>query len=115
MIFKVAKSLAIIIILVSLAVPLIAQQRSGDTDMALGIPQPMRVNEVDLASRTVVLDGQTYRVATAEQIRANAGDARDLLTLRDLRAGMDILVSTDGSVAQQGHQPMIRAMWRTRE
>ena len=94
--------------------PLFAQDGQDaiqdDADMALGIPQPMTVESIDLKNGVVVLDGERYRVYPGRKdLRApGRGPA---LELQDLAVGMSVLVATDGTQPGRSHQPYVLGLW----
>ncbi len=87
------------------------QQSVGDmADFALGIPQPMTVEAIDLKNSVVVLDGERYRMFPGRKdIRGAAG--APALELQDLAVGMSVLVSTDGTQPTPGHRPYVLGLW----
>ena len=97
----------------ALAMPLSAQL---DTDAATGIPQLMVVDSVDSEARTVTLNGDVYRMSSREEglnPAAPSSNGRPL-RLSDLEPGMEVMVSTDGTVPGNSHQPRIKSIWEPR-
>jgi len=82
----------------------------GDADMALGIPQPMTVDSIDLKNGLVVLDGERYRVYPGRKDLRAPGRG-PTLELQDLAVGMSVLVATDGTQPGRGHQPYVLGLW----
>ena len=92
----------------ALAMPLLAQV---ETDMSTGIPQVMVVENVNLEGGTVTLNGDVYRVSVEKRpSRAALGPNGRTLKLSDLEPGMEVLVSTDGTMPTS-HQPRLKGMW----
>jgi len=83
-------------------------ERAG-VDMALSIPQQVVIDSIDLRSMTLVAGGQRFSLAGDE---SNEMSADSLSDLRDLRAGMEVFIQTDGTEPNQDHQPVILRIWR---
>ena len=99
-------------VIATTTMPLVAQV---DTDSATGIPQVMVVENVDSEAGTVTLNGNIYRVSVEKRpIRAAQSPNGRPLKLSDLEQGMEVLVSTDGTMPDDAHQPRIKGIWEPR-
>ena len=83
---------------------------SDDVDFALGLPQKMVVESVDLKNGVLVLDGHRYRVYTGDKVMMVSGPGASL-SPEQLVPGMEVLVSTDGTVPSRSHAPYVRGLW----
>ena len=107
--FSVAIALTAI---VALAMPLAAQV---DIDSATGIPQVMVVDSVDSEAGTVTLNGDVYQVSDGTRPSRGALSPNGrALKLSDLEPGMEVLVSTDGTMPSDSHQPRLKGIWEPR-
>ena len=96
----------------ALAMPLSAQL---DIDSATGIPQLMVVDSVDSEAGTVTLNGNVYRVSIQKrQAQAALSPNGRALELSDLKPGMEVVVSTDGTMPSESHQPRLKGIWKPR-
>jgi hypothetical protein len=102
-------ALTAMIAVAGLLTPLSAQ---NDVDMAITPLQIMVVDGFDAEAGTVTLDGNTYRVSLDKRpASAMAAPNKRALRLSDLKPGMEIVISTDGSEPTRTHQPMIIGIW----
>ena len=94
----------------ALAMPLSAQL---DTDSASGIPQVMVVDDINSEGGTVTLNGDVYRVSIEKRPSQGALSPNGrALKLSDLEPGMEVLVSTDGTMPSDSHQPRLNGIWK---
>ncbi|NKI35233.1 hypothetical protein HFP89_08645 [Wenzhouxiangella sp. XN79A] len=88
----------------------VAVAQSDDVDMALGLPQKMVVESIDLKAGIMVLDGQRYRIASEDKRAVIRGPGTPL-TPEQLSVGMEVMVSTDGTLPSSRNVPLIRGLW----
>ncbi|GEM_PF-6715222 len=102
-----------LVLVAFVAMPLQAQEAAldDDYDLAVGIPQPKWVGEVNEAEGLVELDGQMYRLARGKAL-AKVADQGKRLSLADLEPGMQVLAATDGTQAERGRVPFVLAIWQ---
>jgi hypothetical protein len=83
---------------------------AGGFDQAMGLPQVMIVESIDLKAGILVLNGQRYRVSSeSKPLMIDAPGTT--LSIEQLSVGMEVMVSTDGTEPSSSHTPVVRGLW----
>ena len=83
-------------------------------DLLAAPPEQVVIERVDLESGLIVIGGQAYSLYDGDTsmfaLPPEAGQRS--LNPRLLRAGMEVMVVTDGTEPSRDHRPSILAIWR---
>ena len=97
-----------------LAVQMAFGQSDSEIDVMATYPELVVIEEVDTELGRVVIDGQEYEIYDGDTslLGLPPEAAQRSISLDQLSAGMEVMVSTDGSVPTAEHRANIVAMWR---
>ncbi len=84
-------------------------EQTMNVDMIVSPEELVTVERVDLNAMTIQVDGHIYRLPGegSSPVSDQIG-----MSLRDLRAGAEVFIQTDGTEPSADHRPFIVRIWK---
>ena len=97
-----------------LAVQMAFGQPDSEIDVMATLPELVVIEKVDTERGRVVIDGQEYEIYEGDTslLGLPAEAAQRSISLDQVRAGTEVMVSTDGTETTAERRAKIVAMWR---